>query len=118
MHTLPLIAVTSGDPAGIGPEITARLFSGFRSIGAVRAARAEAAAAKAQTAFQEAQAIREVRKAYREVAAAGARLEREMRTRPFILAGLFVALLLSYLNQGNNVREFVLRNQLIPLVFR
>lgn len=30
MRTLPLIAVTIGDPAGIGPEIVARLFARFR----------------------------------------------------------------------------------------
>ena len=31
---------------------------------------------------------------------------------------LFVALCLAYMNQGNNIREFILAHQLIPLVFR
>ncbi len=32
---LPFVAVTSGDPGGIGPEITARLFGHFRPTGSI-----------------------------------------------------------------------------------
>ena len=51
------------------------LFSGLRSVGAIRAARAGAAAADAQTDLRQAEVVREVRKAYREVQAASARIE-------------------------------------------
>ena len=57
-----------------GAMVTWNVFSGFRSVGAVRAARAEAAAADAQADFRKAEAVREVRKAYREVTAASARV--------------------------------------------
>jgi 4-hydroxythreonine-4-phosphate dehydrogenase len=34
-RTVPFIAVTSGDPAGIGPEIVARLFGRYRPTGSI-----------------------------------------------------------------------------------
>ena len=51
------------------------LFSGGRSIGGVRAARAGVAGADAQAAFLEAEVVRDVRRAYRGVVAAHAQVD-------------------------------------------
>ena len=58
-----------------GAVVTWDLFSGLRSIGATRAARAEAAGAEAMAAFRESDVVREVRQTYRGVTAADARVD-------------------------------------------
>ena len=58
-----------------GAMVSWDLFSGGRSIGGVRAARAGAAGAEAQAAFVEAEVVRDVRRAYRGIVAADAQVD-------------------------------------------
>lgn len=59
----------------VGAVATWDLFSGLKTIGEVRAARAQSAAAASQASFKESEAEREVRQAFRDVEAATAQLE-------------------------------------------
>ena len=58
-----------------GAIVSWDLFSGGRSIGGVRAARAGAVGAEAQAAFVEAEVVRDVRRAYRGIVAADAQVD-------------------------------------------
>jgi outer membrane protein TolC len=64
-----------GESWTAGAKLTWDLFSGGRSIGAHRAAKAQAAAAEAQADFKKSDVIREVRKAYRDVMAADTKVD-------------------------------------------
>ncbi len=64
-----------GESWTAGAMVTWDLFAGGRSIGGVRAAKAEAAGARAQADFRQAEVVREVRQAYRAVRAADAQVD-------------------------------------------
>ena len=64
-----------GESWTAGAMVTWNLFSGFRSIGGVQAARARAVGANAQVSFLRARVEREVRQAYRDVMAAQAQVD-------------------------------------------
>lgn len=64
-----------GESWTAGAMVTWNLFSGFKSIGGVQAARARAAGASAQMSFLRARVEREIRQAYRGVMAAQAQVD-------------------------------------------